>query len=352
MMNMPIVIPAYEPDDNLLALCQSLVESGLTNIVIIDDGSGADYARIFEDAKEIYHCIVLKHAVNMGKGRALKDAFNFLINEQKDLIGCVTADSDGQHTARDIKKCMEALEQNHNHLILGCRDFNLPGIPLKSTFGNKLTQKVCRCLCGISVSDTQTGLRAIPRDFMKELLNTDGERFEFETKMLVESKGKFEITEVAIQTIYDSKTEHKTHFDPVRDSIRIYKIFGRMFFRFILSSLSSFVLDILLFSLFCTLFRGISPFWYVTVATAFARVISAAYNYLINYALVFKSSESHRNAAGKYFCLAIAQMCMSAVFVTLGVWAFAFLPEVAVKVIVDTILFFVSYRIQNLFIFK
>lgn len=259
-MRIPVVIPAYEPDGKLLDLCRSLVESGIGDIVVVDDGSGKEYQPVFKAVQEECCGVVLRHAANMGKGRALKDAFNFLLNEREDLVGCVTADSDGQHTVKDILKCMEALEQDHNCFILGCRDFDQPDVPFKSRFGNKLTQKVCKGLCGIAVSDTQTGLRAIPKEFMEYLLNTSGERFEFETNMLVESRGRFGIVEVMVETVYDSKTEHKTHFDPVRDSIRIYKIFGGIFFKFLVSSFSSSILDILLFLLFCPLLQAAAPF--------------------------------------------------------------------------------------------
>lgn len=351
-MGIPIVIPAYEPDENLLILCRSLVENRMEDIVVIDDGSGEAYQPVFEAVRKECRCTVLKHAVNLGKGRALKDAFNFLLNERKDLVGCVTADSDGQHTVKDIRKCVEALERNKSCFILGCRDFDQPDVPFKSRFGNKLTQKVCGGLCGIVVSDTQTGLRAIPKEFMEYLLNTKGERFEFETNMLVESRGRVEIEEVMIETVYDSKTEHKTHFDPVRDSIRIYKIFGNIFFKFMVSSFSSGILDILLFSLFCPIMKVVNPLWYVAVSTVLARVVSAVYNYLINYKLVFKSSEKHGQSAVKYFSLALIQMCVSALLVTVGIKIFSVFGEVTVKIAVDLVLFFFSYKIQNSYIFR
>lgn len=351
-MRIPVVIPAYEPDGKLLDLCRSLVESGIGDIVVVDDGSGKEYQPVFQAVQEECCGVVLRHAANMGKGRALKDAFNFLLNEREDLVGCVTADSDGQHTVKDILKCMEALEQDYNCFILGCRDFDQPDVPFKSRFGNKLTQKVCKGLCGIAVSDTQTGLRAIPKEFMEYLLNTSGERFEFETNMLVESRGRFGIVEVMIETVYDSKTEHKTHFDPVRDSIRIYKIFGGIFFKFLVSSFSSSFLDILLFLLFCPLLQAAAPLWYAAAATALARAVSAFYNYLVNYKVVFRSSEKHSRSAIKYFTLAAVQMCVSALLVTAGIYIFYMLEEVTVKIVVDIVLFFISYWIQNSYIFR
>ena len=179
--DIPIVIPSYEPDNNFINLCKELYENNLKNIIIIDDGSGKEYEWIFDKIKEDYDVIVLKHAVNLGKGRALKSAFNYILNLKcGSIIGCVTADSDGQHTVSDIKKCIDTLRENNNSLVLGCRVFDGENVPFKSRFGNELTKKVFSFLCGISVSDTQTGLRGIGTSFMKKCMQIKGERFEYE----------------------------------------------------------------------------------------------------------------------------------------------------------------------------
>lgn len=354
--HIPVVIPAYEPDEQLLDLCAALHEAGIEDVLLVDDGSGPEYRKVFDEAQQQYHCTVLRHAVNQGKGRALKTAFNELLNREEPVLGCVTADSDGQHTPVDIRRCMEELQQHPQALVMGCREFTGDQVPFKSRFGNELTRKICSFLCGIRVSDTQTGLRGISHEFMKELLCVPGERFEFETNMLVACKNRIEIREVAIQTVYDSKEDHKTHFDPIKDSIRIYKIFGRMFFKYIVSSLSASALDLVMFTLFCTLLRSRLSI-YVAVATIAARVISATYNYVINYKLVFKSEQNHMASSVKYFCLAVSQMLLSALLVTLGVNLLighlfsASFPEVGIKIVVDGVLFFVSYYIQRKYIF-
>lgn len=347
----PIVIPSYEPDDFLYNTCKALVEAGLCNIIVVNDGSSQSHQKYFDAIKKDFSIPVLEHSVNRGKGRALKTAFEYIIQNIPDAIGCVTADSDGQHTPKDIKKCIESLAENQNSLILGCRDFSKDDVPLKSRFGNELTKKTCSFLCGIQVSDTQTGLRGIPLSFMKELLSVKGERFEFETYMLIESKGKYPITEIEIETVYDSKENHKTHFDPIRDSIRIYKIFGIMFLKFIFSSLSSFLIDVLLFSLFCLLFKESFPIYYAGIATVLARVLSATYNCLINYKFVFKSEQRLIKSIVKYFALAVCQMLVSALLVTAGTLLLTNIPATAIKIVIDLFLFFASYYIQNRYVF-
>lgn len=350
--DIPVIIPSYEPDERLIQLLENLEKADITNIIIVNDGSGKEYEWIFEKAHRNLECRVLKHFVNMGKGRALKTAFNFCLNEFPNLIGCVTADSDGQHTVEDIEKCIHSLEEDKSNLILGCRNFDQEDVPSKSKMGNKITRKICKWLCGIDVTDTQTGLRGIPKIFMEYLLNVSGERFEFETNMLIESKGKCEIKEIEIKTVYDSKENHTTHFDPIKDSFRIYKIFGKYFLKFVLSSFSSCIIDLVIFYFICNLLKNKNVGWYVLFATIIARVFSSIYNYLVNYNIVFNSKERHRNSFLKYYVLVVIQMLASAMLVTAIFNLFNIIPEIIVKIIVDTFLFLVSFWIQREKIFN
>lgn len=351
----PIVIPSYEPDERFITLLNELVEKNIGPIIVVNDGSGEIYAPYFKKAGEIIGRIggeVLSHSQNMGKGRALKTAFSFIINKY-DALGCVTADSDGQHTPICISKIKKCLIENPNNLILGVRDFDAPGVPIKSKHGNKITVKALKFFTGISVSDTQTGLRGIPIEFMKKLLNVRGERFEFETEMLIYSKDSFPIKEVPIETVYDSKENHTTHFNPIKDSIKIYKIFGRIFSKFLISSLSSSIIDILLFALFCRIYKShFKMSEYIFISTISARVISAIYNFIINYIFVFKSKESKAMAFIKYTILAIIQMLLSATLVTLICYLVGDTYKVLIKIIVDIILFCISYYIQQMIVYR
>ncbi len=348
--NIPVIIPAYEPDEKLISLLEALGRAKIGRVVVVDDGSGEAYEALFERAAAFPGCIVLHHAVNLGKGRALKTAFNYCLREFADACGCVTADSDGQHTPEDILACMRALCENPRALILGCRDFDAPEVPARSAFGNKATRQVFRFLLGLSVSDTQTGLRAIPAFFMRELMQVKGERFEYETNMLIETKNlHIPIREVPVRTVY-LEENRASHFNPIRDSVRIYLVFGK----FLFSSLSSSVLDLLLFQLFCTLRRPLDDRLlfvpYIVAATVFARIISAVYNFLINYRLVFKSEEKLAVTAGRYFLLAVCQMLCSAFLVNL-LYGLVGGTEVFVKMPVDICLFFISFVIQREFVY-
>lgn len=348
----PIIIPSLQPDDRLLGIVRALAEAQLGPIVLVDDGSGEAYRPQFERCCEQYGCTLLRHAVNLGKGRALKTAFNYCINTWPGLVGCITADSDGQHTPPCIAQMREALLASPDSLILGVRDFDAPGVPDKNRIGNKITCRVCAWTCGVRVSDTQTGLRAVPAAFMRHLMNVPGERFEFEMRMLIETKERCPIREVPIETVYDSKENHTSHFDALHDSLRIYRVLGAEFGRFLVCSLSSGVLDLLLFELLCGLLRG-RFFAYVAVATVGARVCSAGVNYLLNYSIVFRSAAGRARSAVRYVALAVCQMGLSAALVSCGVFLLpAGASELWIKLPVDLLLFFLSYMIQREFVYK
>lgn len=348
----PIIIPSLEPDGRLVALVRELAAAQLGPVILLDDGSGDEYRARFETCRDEYGCILLRHAVNLGKGRALKDAFNYCLNTWPSLVGCVTADSDGQHAPDCIRNVRGALLKKPDHLILGVRDFDAESVPPKNRMGNRLTCHVCSAVCGVKVSDTQTGLRAIPAAFMRDLLTVPGERFEFETRMLMETKGRYAISEVPIETIYDSKENHTTHFHIWRDSLKIYAVFGGALLRYMTSSLGSGVIDVFLFWLLCALLRGKFAM-YVAAATVIARIASASCNYALNYSLVFHSKAKRTRSAVRYFVLAACQMCLSAALVTLLVNALpAYISELWVKLPVDFCLFFFSYIIQREFVYK
>ena len=155
MENIPIIIPSYEPDERLLDLCDELYKADLKNVVIVDDGNGKKYESFFKEIIEKYGFKIIIHRINLGKGRGLKDAFNYCLVNMPKTIGCITADSDGQHTVKDIKRIMEELQQHPDELIIGCRNFDSENVPTKSKYGNKITKFVLSAFCGVKVSDTQ-----------------------------------------------------------------------------------------------------------------------------------------------------------------------------------------------------
>lgn len=346
MDDIVIIIPSYKPDKEIMLEFVQKVKENFKDIVVVDDGSGEDYKDFYNQLKDT-GITVLKHHINFGKGRGIKTAFNYVLNNYPNVIGAVTADCDGQHYIEDIIKCANKLKEAPEKLVIGYRDFDENQVPFRSRFGNKITRGIFSTFVGIKITDTQSGLRAFGKNTMKKFLETVGERYEYETNMLIDCKEKsIEIAEVPISTVY-IRNNSLSHFNPLKDSIRIYKLFAK----YIISSLSSFILDIILFALFISIlpendFYGISR---IVLATIIARIISSLYNFGINSKIVFKNQ--NKNSIIKYFVLVIVQMFISAFSVS-ALFELLHINSTLIKVVVDTIIFIVNFVIQREWVFK
>lgn len=160
-MNVPVLIPTYNPTERIIEVVRSLISAGFERLIIVDDGSRPECSPIFAALAEMPQCTLLHHDVNRGKGRGLKTGFAYILAHMPECSGVVTTDDDGQHSPEDILRCAEKMEQS-GRAVLGARDFTEDDVPPRSRFGNNCTRFVFRALCGIRITDTQTGLRALP----------------------------------------------------------------------------------------------------------------------------------------------------------------------------------------------
>lgn len=339
-MTIPVIIPAYRPGPGLVELVESLTRMGVADLVVVDDGSGPEFAGLFERAAAAGRCRILTHAVNLGKGRALKTAFNHALREFPDLAGVVTADADGQHLPEDILKVRDRLAADPHGLVLGVRSFT-GDVPLRSRLGNLLTRRVFRALVGLGVSDTQTGLRGIPKAFLPACLTLPGEGFEFETNMLIATVPHAVPTvEVTIRTVY-LEQNRSSHFNPVRDSMRIYFVL----FRFLLSSLATSLVDFLVFTL--AALGGLG----VPLGTLCARLVAGTLNYVVNRRVVFGQPRGSAATLLKYWALVALLGGLSYAGIQFLVGQ-AGVHLFAAKAAVESALFIASFAIQRDFIFN
>ncbi len=352
-----VVLPSLDPDEKLVAVIDGLLEYGFTDIILVNDGSKKENLHYFEDAQRQHPEIhVLHHEVNKGKGAALKNAFSWFLQNRPESLGVVTVDGDNQHHPADTSACCEQMMQS-GHVVLGCRDFSQEDVPARSRFGNRTTSMIFKIFCGMTLSDTQTGLRAIPRKYLKTFCEVKGDRFEYETNMLLAMKDNgIPYDEQKIRTVYIEENK-SSHFRVVRDSWRIYKLILSHFFRYTVSSLVSAVMDVGAFSLISHLTQNLlTGFAFTAVPAVTARVISSLLNFTMNKKLVFQTDVHTGKALLRYYMLAIPMM-IAQVVLTHGVYAlFSIAPaaegtRTAIYTIVMVVLFLVSYMIQQRWVF-
>jgi len=352
-----VVLPSLDPDEKLVAVIDGLLEYGFSDIILVNDGSKPENLHYFEDAAAQHPEIhLLHHEVNKGKGAALKNAFRWFLANRPEGYGVVTVDGDNQHHPADTRACCEHMLET-GHVVLGCRDFNQEDVPARSSFGNKTTSIIFKIFVGMTISDTQTGLRAIPRNVLKVLVDVYGDRFEYETNMLLAFKNNgIRFSEVKIRTVYIEENK-SSHFRVIHDSWRIYKLILAHFFRYTLSSLVSFVVDSGMVYLLTVLLRAfLNDPLLGTVATVAARAVSSLLNFYMNKKLVFQTKVNTFKAMIRYYALAIPQLVVQsllnqAVYTVFSIGSDQPGLRTVIHIVIMTILFIVSFTIQQRWVF-
>ncbi len=334
---MRILIPAYEPSGSLLRVIQDIKAQCDIPILLVDDGSGAAYAPIFQLA-ETLGCTVLFHSKNLGKGAALKTGFQHLMDLGENE-GVVCADCDGQHSASDICRVAAETRRLTRTLVLGSRQFT-GKVPFRSRFGNSITRSVFQLSAGYRLQDTQTGLRGCPADLLPWLCEIEGSRFEYELNALLALKpAGYSVREITIQTLYDG-SNRGSHFRPIADSFRVYL----PFLKFSASSLSAGLLDFILLLLINRI-SGSLP-----VAVFLSRLISSVFNYACNKHLVFRNGkQSGFRSAPRYFILVLGILALN--FLLLQTLVLLGLTLVPAKILTESALFLLSYAAQKKIVF-
>ena len=402
------LIPAYEPDRKMLGVIADLGKTGF-DVVVVDDGSGPEYAELFEQAAERLPgksgrgVTLLIHDVNRGKGAALKTGLDFINNfmvirgeETQNVI--VAVDADGQHLAVDALRAAHTAQGNPGTLVLGSRILNkkaaassgvqsadhasgnTQNVPLRSRFGNAVTRQVFRLATGVPVYDTQTGLRAFTADLIPSLLAVSGDRYEYELNVLMDFAGRgIPIREIEIETVY-LEGNKSSHFDTVRDSYRIYKEIAKyaatggqkangikstakQAAKFSSSSFASFLIDYAMYALLLMIGPGLvfanigarlissaANYTGLVFANIGARLISSAANYTINRKLVFRSGKKVATSAVQYFALA-AFILAGNTFVLHTMVASLGINSMAAKVLTEVLFFMISWTVQRYVVF-
>ncbi len=385
---MIVVIPAYEPDLKLLGVVKDFQEQAPSfPIVIVNDGSSTKCDSLFTEAEAIPNVTVLRHPQNRGKGAALKTAYAYIAEHYPAVEGILTVDADGQHLIGDSLRVVEAWKAHPDMLITGGRQFK-GEVPLRSRFGNGITRGVFHLTTGKRLYDTQTGLRAFSVGRVPEMLALHGDRYEYEIHQLLycctASTGVFE---VPIETVY-LENNQSSHFDTLRDSVKIYKVIfkflGPTFLRFLTSSVMSFVID---FLAFCLVFYGViallagwdtaakmfsfsrevkgwdssltalHPYIFYgdgtllrVISLVVARICSSLFNFTMNKTFVFQMRSSGQRHLWKYAIVVVFVLCLNALFIEL--LAMTGLPAWLCNILAQVICYPLSFGLQRVFVFK
>ena len=350
-MNYVIIIPSLEPDEILLPYIHKLISAGIKRIIVVNDGSSRKCDCIFDEISNIKECDVLTHEINRGKGAAIKTALKFYIAHCDGFDGVITVDADGQHSVRDVMRMCEAMAEHPDSFVLGCREFG-EETPSKSLYGNRITSVAMRLFYGISLTDTQTGLRGIPNFMTEELLNVRGTRYEYELNMLIHAKGhSVPFVIIPIETIYFDNNSG-SHYRPIIDSARIFVKVIKGLIWFSASAICSAAIDLAIYGFLTkVVLSNFSLFWMLLIAFVTARAISSAVNFALNRRLPSSQNKNIADTMPKYYTLVISQMFVSFLCIYL-LCASTNIDEMIIRIMVDCVLGLISYQMQLRWVFR
>jgi glycosyltransferase involved in cell wall biosynthesis len=213
-----VIIPAYEAAATVGAvivdLCQALTAARDEDILVIDDGSRDETGRVARRAGSR----VFRQPENRGKGAALVRGF-----EEARALGyevALAVDADGQHPATSARQVLFASD-DPRALVLGVRDLRKDGAPWQNRVSNGISNLFLSLFARRALSDTQCGLRRYPvQETLALGARAMGYAFEAEVVLRASAAG-IPIVEKEVRVVYPPEDERVTHFDSVRDPMRI-----------------------------------------------------------------------------------------------------------------------------------
>ncbi len=218
-MKIAIVAPSFN-EKNKIGVFLEDIKNIKMPIIIIDDGSTDETAKIISEFRKNPNIILIKHKINLGKGAALKTGCSLAFNMGMDAV--VIMDSDGQHLISDLPKFIKALNSKKYDLIFGSRSLNF-GIPLVRFVGNKFASALVSLLFGIYISDLICGYRAFTKKAF-EKIDWQSSGYGVETEMVIKTGlYKLKSCEVPVQTVYYDKFKGVTIIDALGILVNVLK---------------------------------------------------------------------------------------------------------------------------------
>jgi len=203
-----IIIPAYNEDSNIYNLVDKVLKEYKVKIIVVDDGSTNPIQ--IEDE----NVTVLRNKTNKGKGYSIIKGVEF--STESGFTHSVVMDADLQHHPKHIQSF---LDEPDCDMVLGFRKIAKP-MPFQRILSNKITSFIISKIIGRRVMDSQTGYRRYKNSLISE--NHFSEKgFHFESEILIKTGKAINISQIPIDTIYNSSS---SHIKPFYDTISFIKL--------------------------------------------------------------------------------------------------------------------------------
>lgn len=328
-----VVIPAYQPDEQLIGLVERLHEQNFS-VLVVNDGSDETYDKIFTAITD--KAKIINSPKNEGKGAALKRGFAAIKEHFPTCEEFITADADGQHKVEDIIRAQQTLKSGKD-FVLTVREFQ-KNMPFRSKFGNDLSRIVYTVMNGHYFDDNQSGLRGFAVKHIDWLLRVKGDKYDYEMNMLCYAdKQGIKITTLPIKAIYIDGNK-SSHFNPVADTLRIYK---RLF-----SSVWPSCLGVAIWQALTMVATIIFGYEYSVITIPTAVMIGAFITFLTQKFLVF-SKVTYKDGM-RILCFSVIRATAYTILVEVITLFTTSIPMVISVNIAALLMLFVEYQVHKL----
>lgn len=335
MQKISFIIPIHRLYSKtvFIQLIEKLLEFDLGLLVLVDDASGGIYDSTFKTFQHKTNLKILRHAVALGHGAALKTGFNYLYCHHRDHLGAVIIDANQQYSNQDILNLTKEFLKSPHVLIQGTRKQN--NTRAKLGFRNSLAT----LLIGIKMEYLNLGLKALPMAFIPKCLRIKSNSYDFDIDLLLLCKfNNIPIQEFPME---GPNLQNRLELsDPFLLSMKIIFVL----LRFFLVSVITAGVDLILF---LTIYS-------ISASLAWGMIVSRCTAMFINYRLirrrVFYSQEKNYKVMCKYFLTVIFFGVLSYLLINLLKSKFGF-SVVSAKLLVESTLFFINLLVQRDIVF-
>ncbi len=216
-MKICIVIPVLN-EAKTIGVLVGQIKKKSWDVVVVDDGSRDGSGNLARG----HGAVVIGHEHRQGKGKSLRDGFEYVLSRGYD--GIITMDGDGQHDVSDIEVFLNTVEGRPDCLAVGNRMQNPGGMPFIRLMTNWVMSAVISCVCRQWIADSQCGFRYVSAGIVRGL-SLSSNNYEIESEMLIHaSKKGYKIYSVAIRSIY---RDEASKINPFLDTFRFLKFILR-----------------------------------------------------------------------------------------------------------------------------
>ena len=180
-----VVLPAYNEESRIGKLLDRLDEAMLEaflsyQVIIIDDGSQDETAKIVQEYGLRMPILLKQHPVNMGLGATIRDGILEATKLTKDRDIIVTMDADDTHTPGLILRMVRMIREGYDVVIASRyqKGSRVVGVPLQRRFLSCCASLVFRLFFPIrGVRDFTCGYRAYRTEVLKKAISHYGNSF-------------------------------------------------------------------------------------------------------------------------------------------------------------------------------